>query len=228
MPGAEIWRLGALFMAGVQARDEAAVKERLKEMLALIAHECGDNFSTRKLRTFQVLTNANRAAFNAGAATDDLGRQSLAAIEGIGRAATPEELNRFALDLVAHTVRLIPSRDAYRERLTSEAVAYIRGHFKEDLTRGGMAARLRCSPAHFSRVFAQNTGFGFREFLMKCRCEAAMELLRQTHLQVAEIAAAVGCRDPFHFSRMFRQHVGVSPRRFRQSPGFAAPGDPRA
>jgi len=212
-----IWHLGARLMASAQARDEASALRLLDIILRLVARESRGRFSYYKLRTLQVLTNANRAAFNAGAPTEKLAQHSLSIVIRIDRATTPRGLLGLARAALRRTIRLVPATNDYRERLVDEAVRLVRENFAGGLTRGQVAARLRCSPAHFSRIFARTTGLSFKDYVLHCRLEKARELLQHSHLHVAEIAGLVGYEDPFQFSKVFRKRVGVSPRQFRAS-----------
>jgi AraC-like DNA-binding protein len=212
-----LWYLGAQFMASIQARDHTTAQRQLRTLLRLIARESRERFSYYKLRTLQVLTNANRAAFNAGASTEQLAAHSLQIIEHIDRVDTPDNLEQLALDAVNQTIAMVPAGSAYQERIVQEAIRYIRDHFSENISRNELAARLHCSAAHFSRVFTRTTGYAYRDFLLQCRIEKAKELLCHSHLQVAEVANAVGYEDPFQFSKVFRKRSGVSPRQFRDS-----------
>lgn len=212
-----LWYLGAQFMTGIQARDRGHAHELLRRMLRLIERECGGRFSHFKLRTLQVLTNANRAAFGAGASTDRLAAHSQHLIEQIDGVHNNADLEHIALAVLDGTIDLIPDGSAYRERVVQDAIAYIRGHFAENLSRDEIAARFQCSPGHFSRVFAKTTGYAFKDFVLQCRMEKAKELLSHSHLQIAEIAPAVGYEDPFQFSKIFRKRTGVCPRQFRGS-----------
>jgi AraC-like DNA-binding protein len=212
-----LWYLGAQFMTSIQARDQTAAQQQLRNILRLIAKESRDRFPYYKLRVLQVLTNANRAAFNAGASTDRLAVHSLQIIELIDQVDTPGALERLARTAVDQTIAAVPVGSAYQERIAQDAIRYIRDHFAENISRDELAARLDCSPAHFSRLFSRNTGYGFKDFLIQCRMEKAKELLCHSRLQIAAIATAIGYEDPFQFSKVFRKRAGVSPRQFRQS-----------
>lgn len=212
-----LWYLGAQFMTSIQARDQIAARRQLKTILRLIARESRDRFSYYKLRTLQVLTNANRAAFNAGASPERLAAHSLRIIEQIDRVSSPAELEQLAHAALTQTIAMVSAGNAYQERIVQEAIHFIRDHFAEAISRNQLAARLQCSPAHFSRVFSRTTGYAYKDFLLQCRMEKAKELLCHSHLQVAEIAALVGYDDPFQFSKIFRKRIGVSPRQFRES-----------
>lgn len=216
-PKDNIWYLGTQFMACVQARDRRSAHRQLRIILNLISQQSGHHFSLLKLRTLQVLTNANRAAFNSGAAPVALGSHSMRMIGHIDRATSKTQLLLIARIATDKTISLVPSSSAYRERIMQEAIAYIRAHFAEHITREQLASILKCSPTHFSRLFSRTTGYTYKDYLLQCRLQKAKELLRRSHLQVAEIAEAVGYIDPFQFSKIFRKRVGVSPRQYRDT-----------
>ena len=77
------------------------------------------------------------------------------------------------------------------------------------------AASVNLSPNHFSTIFSQETGQTFIEFLTSVRMEKARELLRSTSMKTAEIAFAVGYRDPHYFSYLFKKTQECTPREFR-------------
>ena len=212
-----LWYLGAQFMSSVQARDRRSARRQLRTIIGVIAQESRGRFSLYKLRTLQILTNANRAAFSSGAATDALAEHSRGILEQIDHVASAGQLVLLARNAADKTISLVPASNAYRERTVQEAITYIRDHFTEAITREQLASSLRCSPAHFSRLFSRTTGYGYKDFLLQCRLEKAKELLQHSHLQVTEIAVAVGYPDPFQFSKIFRKRVGVSPRQYRKS-----------
>ena len=59
------------------------------------------------------------------------------------------------------------------------------------------------------------TGLSFNLYLRELRLKKAQELLRTTHLNISEVAYAVGFNDPKYFSRVFVEGVGKTPREFR-------------
>ncbi|MDB6168481.1 MAG: transcriptional regulator, AraC family [Verrucomicrobia bacterium] len=212
-----LWYLGAHFMANIQARDRASARRNLDLILRMIERESDGRFGYFKLRTLQVLTNANRAAFNAGASTELLNTHSLEIVREIDEVQSAPPLLRIAHGAVDKTIGLVPVANEYRDRIVQEAIAHIRDHFAEDMTRETIGQKLGCSPTHFSRIFSQSTGYTFRDFLIQCRLEKAKELLRNSHLHIREIAEQVGYDDPFQFSKLFRNRLGMSPRQFREA-----------
>lgn len=55
------------------------------------------------------------------------------------------------------------------------------------------------------------------EYLRKCRLERAASLLAEGSLNVSEVAAKVGMRDPLYFSRAFKARYGMAPTAYIKS-----------
>ena len=72
------------------------------------------------------------------------------------------------------------------------------------------------SAAHVCRAFATATGLPPHRWLLARRIERARDLLSNSDLPVAEIAAAVGYDDPSYFARLFKRRTGVTPQAWRR------------
>lgn len=82
----------------------------------------------------------------------------------------------------------------------------------EELSRS-----LGISKYKFSRLFHATCGMTSMQYLTKIRMEKAMELLRQTKLNLGEIARLTGYSDENYFNKVFRKLTGISPGKFRSS-----------
>jgi len=212
-----LWAVGTDFMSSIESRDTAQALRLLADLLLRIEKECQGQDSFFKLRTLQILTNANRAAFRAGAPADRLAQHSRLILARFARKSSKTALIRYAHQAVEESMQLIPRVSSYQDTLIKDTVQYIQKHYNKPITRNHMATRLKCSPAHFSRLFRKKTGRTFKGYLMAYRMEKAKELLRNSHFNISEIAAQVGYEDPFQFSRTFRKQTEISPRKFRQN-----------
>ena len=107
------------------------------------------------------------------------------------------------------------SNQKYRT-LLQDASRYIEQHYdNEDISLNSVAASVNLSPNHFSTIFSQEMGQTFIEYLTSVRMEKAKELLRSTTMKTAEIAYAVGYKDPHYFSYLFKKTQECTPREFR-------------
>lgn len=79
-----------------------------------------------------------------------------------------------------------------------------------------MAQLIYFNPHYFSRVFKQETGHTFMEYLTLIRIEEAKKFLLTTNLNISRIARKVGYQDGNYFSRVFNKKEGVSPGKYRR------------
>jgi AraC-like DNA-binding protein len=78
-----------------------------------------------------------------------------------------------------------------------------------------LAAHLNLSHDYFSRLFAKTFHKTPRRWLMEQRIGLAALRLRESALNVSQIADEFGYRDVFLFSRQFKAVTGLSPLRYR-------------
>ena len=80
-----------------------------------------------------------------------------------------------------------------------------------------MAAIAAISPSHLIRLFKKQLDTTPHDYLLRRRITRAKELLAETTLTSATIAAQVGFNSESNFSYRFSKMVGQSPRAYRQS-----------
>lgn len=94
-------------------------------------------------------------------------------------------------------------------------IARLKQHPGEPMTARQAALAVGLSERQFHRRFASYTGQTFHEYSQHIRMESCCRQLRETGLNVSEIAAAVGYRDMKHFNILFKRHTGLTPREYR-------------
>ena len=98
-----------------------------------------------------------------------------------------------------------------------EAMQYIDAHYAEDLSLDQVAAHVRFSPFHLSRIFKSATNSTVLDYLTRKRMDEAQRLLREQILSIKEVGAAVGYTDQNYFSRVFRRLTGMTPSAYRRA-----------
>ena len=93
--------------------------------------------------------------------------------------------------------------------------AFIRTHLADDINLNMLANIARLSRYHFSRVFARTVGLSPYAYVVVCRIEIAMTLLRDPDLSLSDIATLTGFRSVAQLSAMFRRQTGVSSGKYR-------------
>jgi two-component system response regulator YesN len=101
--------------------------------------------------------------------------------------------------------------------IISQVKAFVQANYgKDGLSLQDAADHVNVSPSHLSKVFSQETGQTFIEFLMNTRIRKAMELMQSTNAKSYEIANEVGYSDPHYFSNLFKRVTGMTIREFRK------------
>lgn len=98
-----------------------------------------------------------------------------------------------------------------------DIAAYIREHYREDLTLQDLADRFFLSREYISRRFKREFGENVFDYLADVRLERAKRLLRDSDMTVVRIAELVGYQDEKYFSRVFKKTTGCSPNEFRRA-----------
>lgn len=97
------------------------------------------------------------------------------------------------------------------------AIAYIENHLHENVRLDDIAAAAGLSMYHFSRAFRNAMGTSPYRYLLRCRVERVLVLMRDDGRSLADIAVAAGFADQSHMSNVFRRLTGVTPHILRNS-----------
>jgi two-component system response regulator YesN len=112
-------------------------------------------------------------------------------------------------------VTVIDAIDGMRSRKVNQTVKQIQEYIHQNLANGelslsGTAKAFYMNVSYLSRVFKQETGQTFVEYLTKARLEKAVKLLRETDMKAYQIAWEVGFIDPHYFGICFKRFTGMS------------------
>ncbi|MBQ2968374.1 MAG: helix-turn-helix transcriptional regulator [Clostridia bacterium] len=69
------------------------------------------------------------------------------------------------------------------------------------------------SEYHFIRKFKQVTHFTPHQYKAKLLAEKATDILRDTHMRVADVAEVLGFEDSLYFSRFYKKQTGKAPKK---------------
>ncbi|MBO9600381.1 MAG: response regulator [Cohnella sp.] len=106
--------------------------------------------------------------------------------------------------------------DRYVDMLEQAKTYIMRNYGQDRLSLQDVADHVCVSPSHLSKVFSQETGQTFIEFLTSARIRRAMVLLKTTNDKSYEIAHQVGYNDAHYFSNLFKKATGMTTKDFRK------------
>ena len=96
---------------------------------------------------------------------------------------------------------------------------YIDLHYREKITLEELIQLSCINRTSLNEKFKLSYGASPIDYVIGKRIEEAKLLLRETALEINELAERVGFSSPSYFSRVFRRYTGVSPNEYRRE-GF--------
>lgn len=102
-------------------------------------------------------------------------------------------------------------------KIIEQAKILVEEHFREALSLGEVANRIGVSQSYLSRIFRQESGVTFVDYLNGQRMEEAKKLLRCTDKTIAEICYEVGYSDIHYFYSLFKKREGCTPKEWRNT-----------
>ena len=103
--------------------------------------------------------------------------------------------------------------------IITRAQDYIRQNFRKDISLEEVARAVGISPYYFSKLFKEEAGMNFTEYLTGIRIETAKRLLSERELSIKQVCVDSGYANPNYFSRIFKKWVGITPTEFRDGVG---------
>lgn len=127
------------------------------------------------------------------------------------------ELKGWFLDKIREACRNISDKRTERSNsIIENAKEYIDKNYNRDISLDDVSRVVNVSPYYFSKLFKEDTGVNFIEYVTGIRMEKAKELLAESEYSMKEICSMVGYGDPNYFSRTFKKNVGVTPTEYKE------------
>lgn len=102
------------------------------------------------------------------------------------------------------------------EQEVTRVLAYIQSHIDERITLGQLAKLVNFNETYLCTVFRGHTGTSIVNYINQSKIERAADHLRESKLQIKEIASKLGFNDQFYFNKIFRKYYGISPSEYRK------------
>lgn len=113
------------------------------------------------------------------------------------------------------TEKEVKTRIKNLERL-NKVLLYIEENYTESISVEKLASMVCLSFYHFCHLFKTLTGKGVTQYINLMRIDKAELLLKNTDMNITEIAMATGFSDANYFSRIFSKYKNFSPTTIRK------------
>lgn len=143
--------------------------------------------------------------------------ENCAPYEKIRLCATVEDFEHYFELFISTAINCVKEVKATEVHPAREALLdYIHTHYQEDISLESVADQLQMSAGYISKLFKEQTGQNFSDYVNDLRMEKAKELLCTTSLQIQDISEQVGYTSANSFIRMFKKATGMPPGEYRR------------
>jgi len=132
------------------------------------------------------------------------------------RMETLEDTKDWINDLLGEAMTFISQKYGKKQgKLIQQVQQYIDDNYSEDLYLKGISVKFNISEFYLSRLFRQEVGKGFPEYLNMLRINKAKEqITKHPDIPLSNIAEEVGYRNVQTFIRVFKKYEGVTPSQY--------------
>ncbi len=132
---------------------------------------------------------------------------------------TLPDMKDYLIKLAETTVNTISSMQSKKVNQSIEQVKdYLQQNLSDpEMSLSNTAKKFYMNMSYLSRIFKQETGYTFVEYLTKARMEKAIRLLKETDMKAYQIAEEVGIINPHYFGICFKKWTGVSVNDFKKA-----------
>lgn len=199
----------------VRCGDRKQAKEALGKLLDEIFAKCG-TIEIVKASVLELLIVLSRSAIEGGASMAQLTLLNFDHISKLMQCSTKDQVYRWMMDsLDSFLDNMLENRSGLNTRVINKACEYIVKNCQRNISLEEVAQFVHLSPFYFSRLFKQDKGCNFVDFLTKARVDKAKLMLQSFDYTIVRVAAEAGYHDASYFCRVFRQEVGMTPNQYR-------------
>ncbi|MDF2988132.1 MAG: response regulator [Eubacterium sp.] len=201
---------------------KSGLREKAEEIIDLLFGEADSQI--KSLEQARVIAcNLISAIMNIIMESDinqkDIFKNNLLPFEKIFKLDTLPDIKHFLKDTAATAAQSVNSQQGKKARkILQDVKEYIHNNYTDsNISLSEVAKKFYLNLSYLSRIFKEETGQTFVDYLMKLRMERAFKLLGETDLMVYQIAEMVGINDSHYFSICFKKYTGLSANDYRKS-----------
>ncbi|MGZ9585555.1 helix-turn-helix domain-containing protein [Paenibacillus marinisediminis] len=138
--------------------------------------------------------------------------------EGFKQARDIIRIQQWLISVAESAFQYIESRSNNKNNeIVQAAMLFIQANLGTQLSLDMVAEQVQLSPRYLSRIFKEETGLNFTDFVTKQRLQQASELILTTNLNVEQISTKVGFNSSAYFIKKFKHVYGVTPTYYKHT-----------
>ncbi|WP_242847785.1 response regulator [Fervidicella metallireducens] len=127
-----------------------------------------------------------------------------------------EDLNiQFLQYLTELAYEINNQRKGNFEGIIPKVLEFINNNYDKDISLQDTAKNVNLSYHYLSKIFKEEIGKSFIDYLTELRIEKSMKLLINQNLSIKEICQSIGYNDPNYYCKAFKRVTGMTPTEYR-------------
>jgi two-component system response regulator YesN len=128
---------------------------------------------------------------------------------------TLDEMNQWFVGIINDIYNRLNHGKTTQNYKLKNAIKYINKHYTQSISLRQVSDYCGVSECYLSRLFTEQMGESFVNFLTRQRINLAKRLMEDTNEPIGDIGKHVGYENQEHFSRIFKKITGKSPSSYR-------------
>lgn len=202
--------LKELLLEGNEGRVEAFIGKYLAAMDRGFSESYVKSFAFSVANILQILLIENHESFSNVFGDDIMIWSKLSQFNTI------RDIRRWLFNIVNSVVGYLHSGSKGQyARMVEDIKTLVKKRYHEQLTVNDIAKALYLSLSHANNIFKKMEDKTIFDYLLECRMEAAMRLLRDPDSRVYAVSEQVGYSNKSHFCLVFKKTTGLSPMEYK-------------
>lgn len=203
-------------MMAITSGNKPEAQKLLNDICGHIFISTGGKLELTKARVLELIVLLSRSAISGGADNSKIFDMNFDYINKITHFDNTEELLFWLWEImIGYIDSVLNFGDIKHKHIIYKAVTYINNNYSEKLTLEQVADSIFLSPTYFSKIFKQELGQNFSNYLNHVRVEKAKSLLLHDGISLVEVSGMIGFVDQSYFSKVFKKIVGMTPSEYR-------------
>jgi len=194
----------------VEEGNVAEVKNLLRVFFSKLQRDYTNDIEVVKNIVLEFMILVYNSAFRSGIYEDK--KDNLSYVDELKELKSFYDMQNYAVDRTTSITSLIKGEKEKKvSSVIGAAMHFIEEHYNQDIRLKDVAEEVSISPQYFSKIFKEELGVNFIDYLTRIRMLEAKRMLKGGGLSIKEICYKIGYNDPNYFSRLFKKVEGISP-----------------
>ena len=188
-------------------------KEIFKEIFVWLVNNHGDDMDQIKSKLINLLFTIEKSLPHK---LNYFSSAKQTYILNVLKISDTDELERqFVSYLSDLAVEMADQKKSEIDGIIPKVLKYIKDNYDKNINLDDAAKSVNLSYHYFSKIFKDEMGKNFVDYLTEFRIEKSMEFLTKDSYSIKEVCHKIGYNDPNYYCKIFKKVTGMTPTEYR-------------